>query len=312
MTSLSLLLSQPEFNPLVGIKSPNLFSRILCIHLGDLTEMAKSIDENQNYNPFPKKTGNKERIIDNPTEKLKNIQRRMNECILRKIDLPNYVIGGVKGRNPLAHPQLHVKAPIVITIDIKDCFPRLTNKAVFRIWKNVIGCSPTVARLATRLTTRNGHLPLGAPTSNSLANIALLPCVTKIRRIAHAEGFRAVSQYVDDQAISGSVLNDTFITKVVKVFSQNGFRVNREKIRVMRSGDCQEVTKRTVNKKVGLLRVKRKEIERLLYQLEKTNKFHPAYPRMHQSMRGKIQGLSELHPGQGQKLLDRLKSLEAV
>ena len=257
------------------------------------------------YAPFQKKTGDKTRTIHNPKDFLKFVQGRMNDRILSKFLFPSYVIGGIRGRNPLQHPATHIKAPVVVTIDVKDCFPNIRNNRVFDVWKNQLKCSAAVASLATKLTTFEGHLPLGAPTSNALANIALLPCVKNICRIAQQYGFK-ISQYVDDLALSGVHLPDNFISEVVREFSRHGFTINRKKIKVMRSGEAQLVTKKNVNRIVSIPRTKREQLKTKLHLLTSMGKDHPAYAKFHASVKGSIHAMKKLHPAQAEKMLERI------
>ena len=73
------------------------------------------------YDPFEKKTANKKRIIDKPQGLLKEVQKRINDRILSNIELPEYVVGGVKGKKPADHLQRHIPNPIVVPIVVKDC-----------------------------------------------------------------------------------------------------------------------------------------------------------------------------------------------
>ena len=177
------------------------------------------------YQPFPKrKPGGKPRMIDNPTGELKAIQTRLNVVVLRPLPLPACMVGGVRGKDPLDHPRYHVGKKVVVTIDVKDCFPSITHKQIFGVFRHRVQCSPTVARLLTRLTTYMGHLPLGSPTSTTLANLVLAPIVLEIERLVSEHGFTP-SQFVDETAMSGDRLDNQLISEVVKIFSRYGHRI---------------------------------------------------------------------------------------
>jgi len=301
MTS-SVQLSQAKPQQALPILSLNK----LAFHLGIRREKLEKITENidSHYAPFLKKTEGKERIIDNPTGLLKEVQSRIHDRILSSIPLPDYVIGGVKGKKPYEHPQRHINKPVVVTLDVKDCFPNITNKQVFDVWHKRLKCSPDVARLATKLTTRNGHLPLGAPTSNDLANLALQTCLTNVIKIANDSGFSSdsVGQYIDDLAFSGLVLPGNFITSIVKEFLRHGFRIRRDKIKVMRSNEPQIVTKKIVNRKVSIPLTKRNKIRAVLYNFKKMDPDDPAYRKQYRSLRGRINDLKDFHPTLAMKM----------
>lgn len=87
------------------------------------------------YDPFPKKKKlrpfprnlkvHKVRIIDNPIEPLKSLQKRINDRILRRVALPDYVYGGVKGKRVLDNVLFHFGSRTLVTLDIRSFFPVL-------------------------------------------------------------------------------------------------------------------------------------------------------------------------------------------
>jgi hypothetical protein len=307
----SAQLSQAKPQQALPILSLNKFAFCLGIRRDKLEKIADRADGC--YAPFSKKRGERERLIDNPTGLLKEIQGRINDRILSKVSLPDFVIGGVKGKKPYEHPQRHINKPVVVTMDVKDCFPSITNRQVFAIWHKQLKCSPEVARLATRLTTRDGHLPLGAPTSNCLANLALQPCLTNVMKIANKSGFSSdsVGQYIDDLAFSGVYLPENFISSIIKEFSRHGFKIKRSKIAVMRSNNTQLVTKKIVNRKVSIPRTDRDKIRAALHNLKNMNSKNPLYKKQYRSLKGRINNLSYFHPSLANKIsveFNRLKN----
>jgi len=184
---------------------------------------------------------------------------------------------------------------------------------VFGIWHGVLGHSPTVARLLTKLTTFCGHLPQGAPTSSALANLALLPAVKEVADQAGKLRLR-VGQYVDDQAISGEVGDFEILTLACKAFSRLGLRISRDKkkLRIMRSGCAQIVTGLTVNSKVGIPKKERAKIRAAVRQLELRDPQHPDFGREWLSARGRVTRLARFHPRQGESLLRRLERCRAT
>ena len=305
----SAQLSQAQPPKVLPILSLNKFAFCLGICREKLEKITENIDSH--YAPFPKKTGEKERIIDNPTGLLKEAQSRIHNRILSSISFPDYVIGGVKGKKPYEHPQRHIHKPVVVTLDVKDCFPSITNKQVFDVWHKQLKCSSEVARLATKLTTRKGHLPLGAPTSNDLANLALQPCLTNVMKVANESGFSSdsVGQYIDDLAFSGLILPENFINSIVKEFLKHGFRIRRDKIKVMRSNEPQVVTKKVVNRKVSIPLAKRNKIRAALYNLKNMDPKDPAYRKQYKSLRGRINNLKDFHPTLAKKAVIEFNKL---
>lgn len=261
------------------------------------------------YRPFPKcRPGKKPRIIDNPIPPLKDIQARIYGGLLRDFPFPPVIRGAVKGGSPEQNAATHVRKRYVITFDVADCFPSISNSMVFRIWRHIFGHSPTVARLLTKLTTVSGHLPQGAPTSSSLANIALLPCVEEV--VASIEGMSlGVGQFVDDLAISGNIHDFSIVTDICKAFSHFAFRVGRKKVRIMGSGYTQVVTGLTVNSRVGVPRKKRAQIRAAVHQLELEDPRTPQFQKRRRSVRGRALWLARFHPTCGAKLQERIDKI---
>jgi RNA-directed DNA polymerase len=67
------------------------------------------------------------RVIDNPSEKLKAVQSLITERLLKQVELPDHVCGGVKGKSVLDNVKLHSGARVLIKIDITRFFPSITN-----------------------------------------------------------------------------------------------------------------------------------------------------------------------------------------
>jgi hypothetical protein len=168
-----------------------------------------------------------------------------------------------------------------------------------------------VARLATRLTTRKGHLPLGAPTSNCLENLALQPCLTNVVKIANEFGFsrNSFGQYSDDIAFSGDTLPDNFISSIVDEFIKYGFKLKSKKIKVMYSNIPQIVTKKLVNRKVSIPKIKRSKIRAAVYGLENTNPKTQEYRKQYRSLRSRINELKAFHSNLAKNLLERFNRL---
>ena len=77
--------------------------------------------------------GDKVRLLDRPSDRLKHVQTLIKERILDQIELPPYVIGGVKGRQPREHPGAHIGKRVVATVDVDDCYRSISNHRVFDI-----------------------------------------------------------------------------------------------------------------------------------------------------------------------------------
>ena len=195
----------------------------------------------QQLKPFQKKFKPvKIRIIDNPDDILKALQTTINEKLLKRVVFPNYLCGGVPGRTVLDNVLMHCDALLLVTVDVKSFFRRITNRQVYKVWREVLDCSPRLAALLTQLTTFERHLPQGAPTSSLLANLVLYSVDEPIRNEC-ARRQVTYSTWVDDLAFSGRDAREV-IDAVVASLGCAGFSVSHKKLKVMGPG-----TRRVLN-----------------------------------------------------------------
>lgn len=202
------------------------------------------------YRPFPKRQRlrpfqkkfkpAKIRIIDNPDDALKDFQSRINEKLLKCIAFPHYLCGGVSGKTILDNVLMHFGAAVLVSVDIKSFFRRISNRQVYRVWRETLDCSPRIAALLTQLTTFERHLPQGAPTSSLLANLVLYSVDQPIRDECASRGV-TYSTWVDDLAFSGRDARSV-ISAVVESLRAAGFSISHKKLKVMGPG-----TRRVLN-----------------------------------------------------------------
>ena len=114
------------------------------------------------------------RTINPPKNELKEIQKRINNFLVGNLSIPEYAFGGIKRRDNVKNARYHKGQKFVFQTDLKDFFPFITNKMVNDMFVR-IGFSHDVASMLTKLTTYKGHLPQGAPTSTTIANLVFVP-----------------------------------------------------------------------------------------------------------------------------------------
>jgi RNA-directed DNA polymerase len=139
---------------------------------------------------------------------------------------------------PSAERHLHVA--LLVTLDVKQCFPSITCAHVYRVWSDFLGCSPPVSQLLTQLTTFKRHLPQGAATSPLLANLLIWMIDEPIRRTCD-ELSVVYSTWIDDLAFSGGMAR-ALIQPAVSVLAAHGLRVGRHKIRIMGPNEIKLLT----------------------------------------------------------------------
>lgn len=284
------------------IKSVAELSHTLKVGVKELVKTAKNT--NLFYRPFDlnKKVSKKWRHIDNPTGKLKITQKAINKQILRELmfQLPSNIMGGIENKSILKNAQVHVGQEMVVTIDIKNCFPKTKNEVIFAIWKNLLEFDSNSARLLTQLTTINGHLPQGSPASPSLSNLALLPISKEILNYSKKHHLN-FTMYVDDITLSGKEnLALDSIGSVIKIIQKHGYAIRSKKIKKMPSYRTQTTTGIQLNLGISIGKQKVDEIRKEIINLAKLQK--PYISR--KSIFSKIDFINKISPEKGEKLLE--------
>jgi retron-type reverse transcriptase len=136
---------------------------------------------------------------------------------------------------------MHLGAKVLVTMDIKGFFPSITNKQVYAVWRGVLNCSDRISAILTKLTTFERHLPQGAPTSTTLANLVLYSLDAPIRSECSRLNVR-YSTWVDDLAFSGDNAREV-INVAIRALAVSGFRAPHKKQRIMGPGTRKVLTK---------------------------------------------------------------------
>ena len=256
--------------------------------------------------PF-KKSRRKSRNIDNPVGQLKDIQNRINVKLLRIIDLPNHVFGGRKGRSVIQNANHHLGRKTLVTIDVKQFFPSISNIDVHFVWFKILGCSPKIASILTKLTTFERRLPQGAPTSTALANLFLLSCDSAIREFCAANGIIYTS-WVDDLAFSGKNARDV-IYIAAKALRSGGLQISRRKVKVMPSSGRQVLMGVVVNNRPSVTKEYRRATRSGINKL-RTGKIYSSYIESYlKTIRGRIAYINQTNPQYASNLNCQLDEL---
>lgn len=292
----------PSLSSLVSIRK---LEYVLGIERDVLHECAKRAGAF--YRPFAQRKTRGEgkwRLIDNPKSEMKRVQTAIKSHLLSKVTFPDSILGGVPGKSTMDNADLHKGQPVIVTIDLKDCFPRTGDKLVFQRFKEVFGCSAQIASLLTKLTTFQHRVPQGAPTSNGVVNLVLLPLHDELKAMAAERGLK-FSIYVDDITISGPSAED-MIDLAVKVIQRHGYAVRNRKVNVMRATDRQEVVGFTVNRGVSLAKPKVDSIRRAILDLQGRESVH-SYQLA--SLKGRINHVRSVLPSKAKSLDELLQKV---
>ncbi len=291
-----------------SILSQNFLAHHLELPLAQLCSLADGIEDHYVEREVTDEKKGKTRILKLPDKRLKFVQRRILRRILDHYVLPDVAHGGVKGKSPKTNAAIHCGKPLVVSMDIRNFFPSVSHKQVAKMFKREFGCGRKTVWLLTRLTTIDGQLPQGAPTSTAIANIVLATTVDqRSENIAYSRGV-AVTRFVDDFAFSGANAH-SLINSTARAASGVGLRVWRtqKKQKIMPASQRQEITGLTVNSTNGpsVPRRKRDQIKAAIHQLPK---LPPAeIEKAVLSIRGRVNHLEQHNIGSAKQLRTRFE-----
>lgn len=179
------------------------------------------------YHRFEIERSGKRRICYNPKPDLREIQDRIGQ-LLECLILPKYLKGGIKGESAFTNARSHLGANFFLNLDVSNFYPSVKSERVYQLFIK-LECQPDVARLLTRLTTADYHLPTGFITSPVIANLiihhsfgARLDKLAKSRKAKY-------TQFFDDMTISGGNAVSRLPLKATSIIEQSGFKVHPNK-----------------------------------------------------------------------------------
>lgn len=234
---------------------------------------------------IPKRSGG-ERIILAPKRRLKALQRKLVELLIKHLPLSDSAHGFRTGRSIRTGAEPHVGHRLVLRIDLADFFETVTWERVRGLFI-AYGYGYSVATTLALLTTEAERQPVeldrqmfyvpvgrrycvqGAPTSPGICNAI-------VQRLDHrleglAEKFRCVyTRYADDLTFSGNLDRGELAGLMIlarTIVQEEGFRVNEKKTRTQGRGGRQSVTGVVVNEVLGLSRQERRELRAAIHHL---------------------------------------------
>lgn len=313
-------MSQPQRKPRYPhqrIQSVASLAAALHVPEGELLALAKiASSQYRPAKPIPKADGSVRQPWD-ALSPLKRVQQKIQTKLLRRVEYPYYLTGSLPGTSPRANASLHKAPAIVISEDIAGFFPATRAELVHAIWAGLFGFSEEVAGILTALTTKDGFLPEGAPTSSYLANLVFWDCESRIvDQLAQLDA--VYSRYVDDVTVSSSkAMTPAEISRcmaiVYSMFGSRGYKAKRKKHEIVRANAPMRVTKLVVNKRPALPKADRKKVRTAVYRLEGVvNNGHPLPDDIQtqlNSASGRVSRLGQFHPAQAAPLKARIAAI---
>ncbi|MBS1646734.1 MAG: RNA-directed DNA polymerase [Bacteroidetes bacterium] len=227
------------------------------------------------YEIKKKRGGNRQ--IYSPEKKLKAIQRRLN-YFLQAYYLwirPNEVFGFVVNPhyqgtfcNIVENAKPHTGKKHILNMDLKDFFPSISASRIKSVFaSSYFNFSEQIATALALLTTYEGKLPIGAPTSPVISNFVCFQLDADLKNFCETTGLQ-FTRYADDLTFSSNLLisNET-VLDIINLIKKNGFEINEKKLRLKSSNRKQTVTGLTVNERVNIDRKLLKKVRAMLHDL---------------------------------------------
>ena len=281
--------------------------------LADLLDMSiqrlKIIANNPKYHTFHvlKKNG-KKRLIEDPNDPLQDIQATLNDYLqaiywLQRSDGAYGFIMVPRGddhpRNIENNARQHLRQGWLLNADLEDFFHQVTRKQVLDLWQAPPFDFPRdLAKWLMQLTTYQGRLPMGAPTSPVLSNLAFQKMDKVLLNYARKKGWR-YTRFVDDMSFSSQApitWND--YGPLERLLEKAGFPFNPAKAKLFGPDDEKQVTGLVLGLKdievpATFYAELSKDIKKLQHAIEVQYRsgvlYSKANERFQQSVTGKLQ-----------------------
>jgi retron-type reverse transcriptase len=299
-------------------------ARLLAIDEDQLVRLADKADSFYHLHKRIEKADGTFREIYSVKRELKFQQKQIIRNIYSNVYFPRYLQGSIKDkscpRSPKADAEIHVNVSLLVKMDISNFFPSLKSEVVFDIWTRFFHFPETVARLLTRLTTFNGVLPQGAPTSPGLANLAFWDIEPAVVDGLRRNGF-TYTRYVDDVTVSSTRFTtmqelEPIFETVFGMFRSKGVKPNRKKIDISTSGYSMLVHNLNINSGVPTIpRNERSRIRAAVRECEKNYPDHKQskdYEELWTSTLGRVNYMSQFHSTEAQTYHKRLQAVRPV
>ena len=209
---------------------------------------------------------------------------------------------------------------MVLTIDVKDFFPSITENHVFNVFHQSCGYESSVAVFFTKLCTYNGALPQGAPTSAYLSNLVMRKFDEVVGSYCSSHNIR-FTRYADDMTFSGDFDIAALLFFVDQQLNHVGLHRHPEKLKIMRQHDRQKTTGIVVNSSQQVPREYRMKIRQEIHYIKAygldSHAEHIGEDKLHylHSLLGRINYVLGVNPrdarmAEYRKYVDALKTIE--
>lgn len=286
---LKTITTKPELAKLLGVKPST------------LTYSLYKVKPAIQYHQFeiPKRNGGK-RVINAPTDKLKNLQSRLSnllqDCIdeINEVKYPNPEVkrsrlahGFIRERSIITNAMMHLNKNNVLNIDLNNFFDSFNFGRVrgFFIKNRNFELNPNIATVIAQIACYNNKLPQGSPCSPVITNLITHSLDIRLASLAKKHSC-TYSRYADD--ITFSTRKSIFPTQIMRQeesgeyiagkklrsdITRAGFSINDKKTRIQYKDSRQDVTGLIVNKKPNVKKEYWRTVKSQCHSLFRTGTF---------------------------------------
>ena len=262
-----------------ALRDPRDVADLLEVSFKNLNYWIYGTNADKRYSTFfiAKKTGG-QRQIDAPNKNIKILQEKLNSILQSVYRRRPSVHGFAVGRSVKTNAQEHIRKTWVFNIDLDDFFHTIHFGRVRGMFMaNPYNIPEQAATILAQLCCYQGHLAQGAPTSPVISNMICAKMDGELQRLARDCG-SWYTRYADDitfstrrkrfppDLASPNELGQVHVgRRLSEIIEKNGFTVNRDKVRLRRQHQRQEVTGVTVNDVTNVPKRYASQIRAMLY-----------------------------------------------
>lgn len=251
---------------MIVYREASTLARDLEIHVKTLYAVSNSLPAHYRLVQIPKRDGG-QRQLAVPDEPLKRIQRSIHRNLLAYIPVSSYATAYRCGSGAVRNAARHVGRPEILCLDIRRCFDSVRYMTVKETVFPAEQFSEPLRVLLTMLCYYRDGLPQGAPTSPAIINILLREFDEAMGVWCRERGI-TYSRYCDDLTFSGQSL-DGVREKAEEGLYTLGFSLCKNKTRLRRDGQRQEVTGLVVNHGLHVPSEDRHAVRQAVYYCKK-------------------------------------------
>lgn len=286
-------LKQHELNAILvlSVESPSDLCRLVKTPFLDLAQMMN----HPVYRCFTieKRRGGR-RAIFSPEPGLMGVQKRLNYFLqayylcIKPDEAHGFVINAPslqRSCNIVENAAPHVRKPYLLNIDLEAFFPSIGVYRIRDLFRsNLFGFNENMANACTLLTTYQGRLPIGAPTSPVISNFICYRLDSDLIAFCERHAL-SYTRYADDLTFSSNEqITPELLEEIGQQIEKHQFKINNKKTRLTTKYRKQTVTGITVNEKINVDRKLLKKIRAMLHDLKVNGLM--ASTRRHYDLRG--------------------------